>query len=175
MRKVEAAEFGIDRHRHDMAGEDHVLRCQPGAFRAEQDGGAAGLAVDRLGHFLGTDHRRHDVAFADGRGEDLAAIGDGVGHRVIELGPFEHEVGTARRRAGIGIGPTVARGDDAHFGQAEIEHRPCRLADVLAKLRADEDDNRRRCDAAHSNLPGSGGSPTSSAISAKSLASEKSR
>ena len=102
-------------------------------------------------------------------------VGDGVGHRVEELGLFEHDVGAARGRTCVGIGPAIARCDDAHFGEAEIEHGPGRLADILAELRADEDDDRRRRGAAHSNLPGSGGSPTSSAISAKSLASEKSR
>ena len=43
----------------------------------------------------------------------------------------------------VGIGPAVARGDQPHLGQPEIEHRARRLADILAELRADQDDDGR--------------------------------
>src|SRR3546814_13142586 len=63
------------------------------------------------------------------------SIGDRCGERSEDLRLCRHDVGARRRRAGIGIGPTVARCDEAEFGQPEIEHRACRLADIFAQLR----------------------------------------
>src|SRR3546814_10443791 len=50
----------------------------------------------------------------------------------------QHHVRARRRRPGIRIGPAVARGHQPHLDQPEIQHGPRRLADILAKLRADE-------------------------------------
>src|SRR3546814_11195933 len=69
------------------------------------------------------------------------SIGDRCGERSEDLRLCRHDVGARRRRAGIGIGPTVARCDEAEFGQPEIEHRARRLADIFAQLRADENDD----------------------------------
>jgi hypothetical protein len=49
-------------------------------------------------------------------------------------------------RSGRGIGPAVARRDQPHFGQPEVEHGARSLADILAQLRADKDDDwGRQC------------------------------
>ena len=133
-----------------------------------------GLASSNFpGHFFRADNGHYQVSTAHGRGIDKTAIGHGFLDAIEELRLFEHNVGSARGRAGIGIGPAIARSDKPQFGQAEIEHGSRRLADVLAELRANEDDNRRR--RGHINLSsrfgpsgGAGSSLTASAISAKS-------
>src|SRR3546814_9546341 len=78
------------------------------------------------------------------------AIGDRLLHRVEHPRIGEHHVGAARGRTCIRIWPAVARSDQPHIDKPEIEHRPRRLADVFARLRADEDDGGRlRQRAAH--------------------------
>ena len=68
---------------------------------------------------------------------------------------------------------TVARGDEAEFGEPEIEHRARRLADILTKLWTDEDDDGGRGGRGH--LIGRAASVIVEANSSKSLASVKSR
>ncbi len=99
----------------------------------------------------------------------MGAIRDRGCDAVVHLRPFDHHVRPAGGGAGGGVGPAVAGGDEAHLGQPEIEHRPRRLADILAELRADEDDNGGRA-CAHP-LPTS---LTLPANSSKSRASRKS-
>src|SRR3546814_13146848 len=68
----------------------------------------------------------------------------------------------------IRIWPAVARSDQPHIDKPEIEHRPRRLADVFAQLRADEDDGGRLRQRAAHPFPAS---LTEPAKSQKSLAS----
>ena len=58
-----------------------------------------------------------------------------------DLGLLENDVGAASGRTSVGVRPAVARCNQPHVGQPEVEHRSSRLADILAKLRADEDDD----------------------------------
>ena len=44
-------------------------------------------------------------------------------------------------RSGSGIGPAVARRHQAQIGEPEIEHGARGLADILAELGADQDDD----------------------------------
>ena len=60
---------------------------------------------------------------------------------LLDVDPGELDTVKAQL-AGAADFDRVARRDEAHPGQPEIEHRPRRLADVLAELRADEDDDR---------------------------------
>ena len=90
--------------------------------------------------------------------------------RVQEM--LRQYVRAGRGRAGKRIGPAVARADEPQVDQPEVQHRPRGLADVLGKLRADEDDDGGlAADRCHPR-------PTSStdpANSSKSRASLKSR
>src|SRR4029450_3368581 len=100
----------------------------------------------------------------------------GPGCRLVRLPLAQHATRSAGCRSGFRIGPAVARSDETHFREAKVQHRPGRLADILAQLRADEDDDRWL--AAHRSLlwPGGGTASfsTRSAISAKSPGSLKS-
>jgi hypothetical protein len=42
------------------------------------------------------------------------------------------------------IGPAVAGGDQSEISKPEIRHSPRGKADILAKLRLDQNDSRRR-------------------------------
>ncbi len=67
-------------------------------------------------------------------------IGYGRCQRVIDRGGvhnFQRKRGRSARRF---VRPTVARRDKPQVAQAKICHRPGGSADVLAKLRLDEDD-----------------------------------
>src|SRR5690606_31024173 len=85
-----------------------------------------------------------DTAFANGGCEYMRAVGDRFRSRIEHAGVLDDDVRARSRRPGGRIRPAVAWGDEAEFGQAEIEHRSRRLADILAKLRADEDDDGGR-------------------------------
>src|SRR3546814_21194167 len=74
----------------------------------------------------------------------MPETGDRLGEAVEHHGIGEHHSGTRRRGPRIGIRPAVARGDEAQLGQSEIEHRARGLADILAELRSDEDDDGGR-------------------------------
>ena len=49
---------------------------------------------------------------------------------------------TGGQRLGGRIGPAIARGRDAQLRQAEVQHGARRRADILAKLRLGQDDDR---------------------------------
>jgi hypothetical protein len=72
----------------------------------------------------------------------MRAVRHGFGQRIITPAPVPARHPRPQPPARHGIGPAIARGDEAHFGQAEIEHRPRRLADILAQLRANKNDDR---------------------------------
>src|SRR3546814_15362316 len=99
------------------------------------------------------------------------AVGGGLGPRVETPGLGEHNGGAARGRTCSRMWPAVARSDQPHIDKPDIEHRPRRLADVFAQLRADEDDGGRLRQRAAHPFPAS---LTEPAKSSKSLASVKS-
>ena len=139
--KIERCELRIDRYGQDGAGQCNVLGLQPRSFGPENVSGAArgGLArrVDLACGFLRRDDRLGHTALAHGRGIDVGAVGNGFSKALEDLRLFQHHVGARCGRACRGIGPAVAGGDEAHFSEPEVEHRPGRLADILAKLRPD--------------------------------------
>src|SRR5207245_6454739 len=116
--------------------------------------------------------------------EDARAVGNRVLHRGEDLRGFEHDVGTTGGWTRVWVGPTVPGRDEAQLGEAEVEHRPRRLADVLSELRTDKDDDGLGCglSVAHKSRSGEpccfpepdagssvrASSPTASTISAKS-------
>ncbi len=177
--EVETSKLGVDRDGDDGAGMRDVLGLEPRPLGSEQDRTAARHRVDFGRHFRWIDDRQEEFPAAHRRGKDRGAIGNGVGHRREYFGVGQNRIRSACRRAGLGIGPAIARGDEAKLGQPEIEHCPRGFADILTELRADEDDDRAK--AVHNSLPsnpgpsgGTGVPSTASAISAKSPASVKS-
>ena len=97
--------------------------------------------MDLTGSLLGSDDRLGDSALAHRGDIDVRAIRHRVGDGLEHLGPFQDDVRAAGGGAGARIGPAVARSDEAQVDQPEIEHRARCLADILAQLRADEDDD----------------------------------
>ena len=172
--EVERPERGVDGDRDDRIGKRHVLGFEPGSLRSEQDRAALFGPGNPVRHFLRPQHGHDEVAPPDRRGKDLVAVGDGGLDRVVQLRAFENDVGAARGRAGLGIGPAVARGNQPHLGQPEIEHGARRFADVLAELRPNEDDDGFGGHKSLSWLAGEASFSTRSAISAKSPGSLKS-
>ena len=91
----------------------------------------------------GSNNRFDHAALADGGRIHMIDVGDGFSQRFENLRFGNYNVSTRSGRPGIRVRPTIARGYQSHFGQAEVQHCPCRFADVLAQLRADKDDGRR--------------------------------
>jgi hypothetical protein len=71
-------------------------------------------------------------------------IGDGQAQAVENLGAGDDVNGAGGGGERLGVGPAVARLNDAQLAQTEIGHGPGGGADILAKLRIDENDARRR-------------------------------
>src|SRR3954447_15533985 len=137
--QVERTERGIDRNGHDRVRERHVLGFEPRALWSKEDGAPLFGRSNLIGHLPGTEDRHNEVPPPDGRGENLAAVRDRLGNRVEDLGALEHDIRPARGGAGIGVGPAVARSNEAHLDEIEVQHRPSRLPDILSELGADED------------------------------------
>ena len=74
----------------------------------------------------------------------MGAVRDGIGQCLENLRAVQHDIGARGCRARVRIGPAVARAHQPHFGQPEIQHGPRRLPDILAQLRADQDDDGGR-------------------------------
>ena len=89
----------------------------------------------------GRDHRHDQFAAAHGRRIDGRAIGDRL--RAVANTCARSSTTSAPLADGpaSGLGQPSRGRDQPQFGQPEVEHRPRRLADILAKLRADEDDD----------------------------------
>ena len=174
LREVERPELGIDRHRHDRAGERHVVGVEPRPLRPEQDRRPFRRAPHRRRRLLGRHHGLGHSALAHGGGIDVRAVRHRVGDAAEYPRLRQHDVRPARRRPRVRVGPAVARGDEPKLAQPEIEHRARGLADILAQLRADQDDRGLRSDYRNVAHP----RPTSSTVPAnasKSRASLKSR
>ena len=62
----------------------------------------------------------------------------------INARPFDEERRAGRRRVRLVVGPAVARADQPQIGEPEIGHGARGKADILAELRVDENDGRRR-------------------------------
>ena len=99
--------------------------------------------MDAVRHRLSPQDRHDEVTSTYRRGEHLRAIGDRIPDSIEQLGLLQYNIGAARGRSGIGIGPAIPRRDEPQLREPEIEHRARGFADVLTKLRADENDNWR--------------------------------
>ena len=86
-------------------------------------------------------HRLGLVVRAGGGGEQQVEIGDRRSNRVEQLGTLENMVGACRGALGGDVRPAVARLDDPQTRKREIAHGAGRHADVLAKLRLDQNHN----------------------------------
>jgi hypothetical protein len=87
-------------------------------------------------------HLLHQFARPRRGGKDEVAIGHRPRHVGKQAGMVQDPPRPAGHGSGLRIGPAVARIDDPHPVQAEIQHRPRRSADILAHLRAHEDEGR---------------------------------
>ncbi len=139
--EVQRAEVGIDRDGDDLAGQRDLLRLQPGTLGAEQDGRTPAIGMDLAAGLFRRDHGDDQAALSDRGRIDMGAVRDGLGDRLSNTrARSSTTVGAGGGRARRRIGPAVPRRDEAQVGQPEIEHRPRRLADILAELGPDEDD-----------------------------------
>ena len=87
------------------------------------------------------DHRLGLIVGAGRRGEQQRAIGHRRFNGVEQFGTFQNMVGAGGRALGGDVRPAVARVDDAKPRQREIPHGARGHADVLAKLRLDQNDD----------------------------------
>src|SRR3546814_16351927 len=92
---------------------------------------------------FGIRHRKDDTAFAHGCRVYDWAVGHRLGDAVEHPRLFEHDIRARRSRSGGRIGPAVARRDQPQVGKPEVEHRPRRLADILAAMGTPEHDRGR--------------------------------
>lgn len=143
LRKIDRREIGIDRHRNQRIGPRHILILQPGALRAEQHSAALPRCHPprRIGHrLIGRKHWFGQIACPRGRGIDIGAILDRGGGAVVVQSGIQHPPRATGQRHGPLIGPAIARRNHAHPGEAEIPHGAGGSADILAHLRADQDE-----------------------------------
>ena len=144
LRQVQRGKTRIDRKGDDPVGERDLLVLQAVALPAEQDADPA--AGPDMGHDLGgrfhrRDHRLGLVVGAGGGGEQQRQVGDRLLDGIEQLGLLQNLVGAGRRPLCRDVRPAVARIDDSQTRQRKIAHRARGHADILAKLRLDEDHN----------------------------------
>ena len=131
----------VGRHDHQRLGARRVVVVEPALLAPEQERRALARAMEIAqpsGRRARGEHRLHHVAHPRGRGEHVADISDrlfGGGERPCVV---EHGFGSGRGGDRLPVGPVAARGDEAHVGQSEIEHRARGRADILAELRFDQ-------------------------------------
>jgi hypothetical protein len=145
--EVERGKARIDGKGDDAVGARHLVIHQPPALAAEQDAGlsaAAEVGDDLLGRRLRTQHGLGLVMGTGRGGEEQVDVGNGLGHGVEQLDMVNDMVGARRSPLGGNIGPAVARIDQAQARQREIAHGASGHADILAKLRLDQDDHGAR-------------------------------
>ena len=105
----------------------------------------ASVVIAAIKHILANMTIGKDMS---GHFNDVAKLVDGQALYTVmchEDGGIVDDLGRARGHGdGIGIGPAVARGDEAHMFKPEIQHRARGGADILAHLRAREHHQRGR-------------------------------
>ena len=109
-----------------------MATVSPAATRGAISAAASAGADDRLGLVVG----------ARGGGQHEAAVGDGGFEGVEKHGVVEDAVGAGRHHPRLVVRPGLPRPDQPQPRQAEIRHGAGGGADILAKLRLDQDDDR---------------------------------
>ena len=118
------------------------LRSRPNTIATVSPAAIRGaISPRRLGR---SDHGLGLIVGARGRRQHEAAVGNRLVQRVVELGAVEDAVGAGRHHPRLVVRPALPRLDQAQPRQAEIGHGARGRADILAKLRLDQDHHRRR-------------------------------
>ncbi len=141
LRQIERGKTGIDRKGDDPVRQRDLLVLQAVTLPAEQDadrGPLGDLACHLARGGLRGHHRLRLIVGAGGGGKQQRAIGDRLRDRLEQLRMIENMIRAGSGAAGVDVRPAVARIDDSKPGEAEIPHRARRHADVLAKLRLDQ-------------------------------------
>jgi hypothetical protein len=150
--KVQRGEGGIDREGQDRVGQADLLVGEADALAPVEDTHAlAGTDAARdLGHGLGRgENALHLAALAGGRCQDVVEVGDRLGRAIEQPGILQDMGGAGGRRGrtlleAAAARPAVARGNEAHLGEAEIRHGAGAHADILGELGLDQDDDGGR-------------------------------
>src|SRR5690606_34602693 len=93
-----------------------------------------------LRRLLGLEHGQGEGAGTGRRGNDMAAIGNGLVKAVEDLGPIEDFIGVGGRASSRLVRPSLAGPDQTKLVQSAIEHGAGAHADVLRYLGFDEND-----------------------------------
>ena len=145
LRQVERSEGRIDRQGDDAVGQRHLVVLEPIALAAEQD--RDGFACRNARRHQRRRLRRADdrlglVMGARGGGENERTVGNGAFERVVKRSAIEDAVGAGRHHARLVVRPGLPRPHQPQPRQAEIRHGAGHGADILAKLRLDQDHDR---------------------------------
>jgi hypothetical protein len=143
LREVERGEGGVDRDGDDGVRPRDVVVLEARALGAEEDGDTAsgrdpGLSLAH--RLLGRQDGLGKIAVAGSGGQNPGRVGHGLGRGLEEARRVEEAACSARHRDGARVRPAVAGGHDAHAVEPEVPHPPGGRADVLAHLRAHEDE-----------------------------------
>ena len=145
LREIERGESRIDRQREYAVGERDLVVLQAVALAAEDDGDGIAQSDARrhqCRRLRRADDRLGLVMGARGRGQDKRAVGNRRWQAVVKFGAVENSVGASRHHPRFVVRPRLARRDQPQARQAEIGHGASGRADILAKLRLDQNDNR---------------------------------
>ncbi len=148
LREIKRGEGRIDRQRDDGVRQRHLVVFQPVALAAEDDGDvfAGGDARRRFRRRrVGADHGLGLVVIARGRRQHERAIADRALQACHKLcAPSSTRSAPAAMTRAFSFGQGLHRRNQPQAAEAEIGHGARRRADVLAHLRLDQNDDRRR-------------------------------
>ena len=148
-----ALAFALAPHVREVVAVDLVPELlEQGRRRADRapnvtfvEGDATRLAFEPFSFDLaGCLRTLHHLARPRGRCQHVMQAADRALDAAIDARPFDEEGRAGRRSVRLVVGPAVTWADQPQIGQPEIGHGARGKADILAELRVDENDGRRR-------------------------------
>ena len=155
LRQTQRGEVRIDGRGDDRIGKSDDIVVEAATLRPEQDAGALGPQppLSQLARgTLGAQHRLHQLARARRSGKHEVELADRKLHALIDPRLIDEKGSTGSGCVRLVIRPAVAGRHQAQIGEPEIGHGAGGEADILPKLRPDEDDGRGRRLRCHARL-----------------------
>ena len=139
--EIERGEIRVERRLDDGGGKAHLIVVEAAAFRAEQHARPRARGPQQPGRLARAADRLFHIAPPRCRRQDQLQVRDRFPGRVEDARAVDHRIRPGRGRPRRRVGPAVARRHKAQLVQAAIQHRARRHADILAELRAHQDDS----------------------------------